>query len=392
MLNISIIYQDGLPMQGDGASSAGESDDIENQLELFLARHCPKPAIIIAAIRRTSLWTVHDKRSGEAICRRGETATACWLILDGQVEVQSDNRVVTFRKSGELIGEQAFLHTLAGKNGVRTADVVARGHVRLACIDAAFQERLTDEERLCWIMTIASVVNSKLEEATGGRSKLRQSIDEGEALLRRFADGDALGIVKLAAENRTSPVQEREAIVYFSDIANFSSWATCKPPVEVGRLARLLASAQIESIRGAGGTVDKVMGDGIMAYWFIDTRERARNVPPAVIECARTSIENLRAIIAREGLDGLDVRIGLHTGPVAFGDFGATDRIAVTIFGETVNLAARYEQAKSPGLRALRISPELKTLADNAGAALPGLVGPTVVEVKHGLSIDIFSI
>jgi class 3 adenylate cyclase len=187
-------------------------------------------------------------------------------------------------------------------------------------------------------------------------------------------------------------VQEREAIVYFSDIANFSSWATGRLPVEVGRLARLLASAQIELIRDAGGTVDKVMGDGIMAYWFVDTRERARNVPCAVIECARTAIENLRAIIAREGLDELDVRIGLHTGPVAFGDFGATDRIAVTIFGETVNLAARFEQAKSPGLRALRISPELKTLAENAGAALPGLAGPSAVEVKHGLSLEIFSI
>jgi hypothetical protein len=55
-------------------------------------------------------------------------------------------------------------------------------------------------------LTLADVVNQKLEEATSGRSNLRKTIDENEALLRRFADGDALGIVKLAADNRDSPI------------------------------------------------------------------------------------------------------------------------------------------------------------------------------------------
>jgi len=132
----------------------------------------------------------------------------------------------------------------------------------------------------------------------------------------------------------------------------------------------------------------ELLGDGELR----ERRDVQPGVPRAVIECARTAVENLRAIIAHEGLDALDVRIGLHTGPVAFGDFGATDRIAVTIFGETVNLAARFEQAKSPDLRAVRISPELKTLVESAGAALSGLVGPGTVEVKHGLSLEIFSI
>src|SRR5438046_9265884 len=124
MLENSDSYGNPMSMQGAATSDFKESGNVEDQFALFLGHHCPEPATIIAAIRRTNLWTVHDKRSGETICRRGDAATACWLILDGQVEVQADNRVVTFRKSGELIGEQAFLHTLAGKNGVRTADVV----------------------------------------------------------------------------------------------------------------------------------------------------------------------------------------------------------------------------------------------------------------------------
>jgi class 3 adenylate cyclase len=53
----------------------------------------------------------------------------------------------------------------------------------------------------------------------------------------------------------------------------------------------------------------------------------------------------IKEIIAAEGLD-LDIRIGLHMGPVVIGDFGGKDRIAYTLMGETVNSASRYEQAR----------------------------------------------
>jgi class 3 adenylate cyclase len=109
-------------------------------------------------------------------------------------------------------------------------------------------------------------------------------------LLRRFADGDALGIVKLAADNRESPIQERTAIVFFSDIANFSSWAAGRPPHEVATTARQLTAIQIDIIRAAGGTIDKVIGDGVMAYWFVDTREREALVPAEVLGCAQAAI------------------------------------------------------------------------------------------------------
>jgi class 3 adenylate cyclase len=368
------------------------SEDVHKQVLGFLNRHCPNPAVIANAIARHNLLTVQDKRPGEKICIKGEPATACWLILQGQVEIQSDNRNVTFRKVGELIGEQAFLRTLSGKKGGRTADMIACGPVQLACIDAAFQERLSDEEKLVWIKTLADVVNEKLEEATTGRSGLRKSIDDSESLLRRFADGDALGIVKLSADGRGRPAQDRTVIAYFSDIANFSSWASGKDPQVIANLIRRLATIQIDLIRGAGGTIDKLLGDGVMAYWFIDTPERAIDEPKKAIACARALIKAVQAAIKIEGLEAvLDIRVGLHCGPVAFGDFGAADRIAVTILGETVNLAARFEQAKSPDLGALRISPELKTLSEKAGADLSDFRGPIQTAVKHDVTIDIYS-
>lgn len=366
------------------------TEAIEDQFSEFLNRHCRDPALIRNAITRTKLWTVHDKRHLEHICSKGEPATACWLILEGMVEIQSEHRNVTFRTAGELVGEQAFLHTLSGRNGVRTADVIACGAVRLACIDAAFQERLSDEEKALWSLTLADVVNQKLEEATSGRSNLRKTIDENEALLRRFADGDALGIVKLAADNRDSPIQDRTAIVLFSDIANFSSWAAGRAPHEVATIARRLVTIQIDLIRASGGAIDKVIGDGVMAYWFVDTREREATAPNNVLDCARAAIDEVRKAIRSEGFD-LDIRVGLHVGAVAFGDFGARDRIAVTVLGETVNLAARFEQARDQELGPLRISPELRALAAKAGGDVSRFAGPIPVEVKHGLVVNIFS-
>jgi class 3 adenylate cyclase len=79
----------------------------------------------------------------------------------------------------------------------------------------------------------------------------------------------------------------------------------------------------------------------------------------------------------------------LHCGAVIFGDFGAKNRIAVTVLGETVNTAARYEQAKSSELGRIRISPALKEKLPKPGNLTFG--EPNMVTVKES-EIVIFSI
>lgn len=367
------------------------SSEIDQQLDGFLRQHCPKPDLIRTALSRDPLCGVAELMADEIICRRGGRVQECWLILSGQVEVRSDEQSVTFRGAGEMVGEQGLLHFLSGKNAARTAEIKARGLVRLLRIDAAFQEGLDGAERVAWILTLASVVNEKLEQATQGRSELRSSATEHELLLRRFTDGDALGLVKIAASGQTSTIQRRRAIVYFGDIANFSVWSADKDPAEVAKHLRALAKIQIDSIREAGGQVDKLMGDGAMGYWFIDTPERERLEPPAVIKCATSIAEYTNRYFEDHRLD-LGIRIGLHAGDVSFGDFGADNRIAVTVLGATVNTAARYEQAKSPELGRIRLSPVLHELSVRAGVDPATFRGPSKVQVKHGVNLDVFCI
>jgi class 3 adenylate cyclase len=365
--------------------------DVVVQLDRFLEQHCSDPDALRVALDRSSLGTVEDALPGQLICRNGEPVCGCWLVVDGQVEIRSDDQMVVFRSAGEIFGEQGLLQVLSGRDGSRTADVRAVGPVKLLRIDAAFQERLVDRDKVVWTLTLASVVNQKLAQATGMRSDLRVSASRHEMLLRRFADGDALGLVKIASGSGRPPVQSRRAIVLFSDIVGFSVWSAERPPDEVAAHLRELAGIQINAIRDAGGQVDKLMGDGAMAYWFVDSGDREKRVPAAVLVCVRLIAARFEEYFARHGLP-LGLRVGLHSGDVAFGDFGAEERIAVTLLGTTVNLAARYEQAKSPELGTIRVSPDVRTLMVGGGASPEIFQGPTKIEAKHGVELDVYSI
>lgn len=364
---------------------------VEAKLDAFLNQFCPDPAVIKNALDRLQLGTVRDFLPGESICELGDRVQACWLVISGQVEVRADDQIVVFRGPGELFGEQGLVHVLSGKNGTRTAGVKAVGYVKLLCIDASFQERLDDQEKVVWTLTLASVINCKLEQATNARSELRDLVAQHELLLRRFCDGDALGLVKMATRGKRPLIQNRRAIILFSDIAGFSIWSASKSPGEVAGHLRELAAIQINAVRDYGGQVDKLMGDGAMAYWFADSGDREKCEPSAVLACVLKIASECEAYFETHGLP-LGLRIGLHAGDVSFGDFGAENRIAVTLLGAAVNTAARYEQAKSSELGQIRISPILRDLMIRSGVNPDTFRGPTKVEVKHGVALDVYSI
>lgn len=365
--------------------------EVESVLAEFLQRFCPKPAVVRSALDRTRLATVLDCVPGQQICRPGDRVQGCWLVITGQVEVRAHDQVVAFRGQGEIVGEQGLLHFLSGRDGSRTASVSASGPAKLLCIDAAFQERLEDHEKVVWTLTLASIVNHKLEQATGMRSELRSLATEHELLLRRFSDGDALGLVKLATGREKPPVQDRRAIILFSDIAGFSGWSASQDSSVVAKHLSELAAIQIQAVRDCGGQIDKLMGDGAMAYWFIDSADREKCEPAAVLTCVRRVAAECKAYFEKHCLP-LGLRIGLHAGNVAFGDFGAENRIAVTLLGAAVNTAARYEQAKSAGLGEIRFSPTLRDLMIGSGADPHVFQGPTKVKVKHDVELEVYSI
>ena len=93
-----------------------------------------------------------------------------------------------------------------------------------------------------------------------------------------------------------------------------------------------------------GGTVDKFLGDGMMA--FFGAPDRLKGHAAAAVRAAAQIREDLAADNREAVLEGhpaLRVRIGIHTGPVIVGNIGASDRVNYTIIGDTVNVSQRLQ-------------------------------------------------
>ena len=131
--------------------------------------------------------------------------------------------------------------------------------------------------------------------------------------------------------------------IFFSDIAGFTTIAESMKP---DALVKLLAGYFDETTRiiaDKGGTVDKFIGDGIMAFWGApeESADHAALACEAAILYQRCIVDQKRA--GAEWAQHLQARIGVSTGAVLVGNIGSNERLNYTVMGDTVNTAARLE-------------------------------------------------
>jgi adenylate cyclase len=137
--------------------------------------------------------------------------------------------------------------------------------------------------------------------------------------------------------------QQQSLTVLFADLAGFTSLSERLGPQIVPVLTRYLGSTS-HVIAGEGGTIDKFIGDAVMAFWGAPTvhAHQAEAACRAALACRQRLTE-----IRVPGADGqpaaLHLRIGINTGTMLVGNIGSEERLNYTVIGDAVNLASRLE-------------------------------------------------
>ena len=129
----------------------------------------------------------------------------------------------------------------------------------------------------------------------------------------------------------------------FTDLAGYTSISERLGDRVVPLLAEYLEVVST-AVLGQAGTIDKFIGDGVMAFWGapVPNERHALDACAAALECQRL-LASQRAAAERCGGTALRMRIGINTGRMLVGNIGSNDRLSYTVIGDPVNVASRLE-------------------------------------------------
>jgi adenylate cyclase len=172
-------------------------------------------------------------------------------------------------------------------------------------------------------------------------------LEQAKTALRGMGKYAPLDLVReLYAENREPALggELRELSILFTDLEGFTSLSERLSPDELARALGLYLDAMTGAIRSCGGTIDKFIGDSVMALWNAPAlrAHHARLACTAILAC-KAAAAQLYDAAAWSGLPPLRTRFGVHRDTVMVGHFGAPERFSYTALGDGVNLASRLE-------------------------------------------------
>jgi adenylate cyclase len=131
--------------------------------------------------------------------------------------------------------------------------------------------------------------------------------------------------------------------VMFTDLAGYTSISERLGERVVPLLGEYLEVVSA-AVLGRGGTIDKFIGDGVMAFWGapVPNERHAFDACAAALECQRL-LASQRAAAEHSGGTPLQMRIGINTGRMLVGNIGSNERLSYTVIGDPVNIASRLE-------------------------------------------------
>lgn len=156
-------------------------------------------------------------------------------------------------------------------------------------------------------------------------------------------------LVTSLEETQTIPTSRKRISVFFSDIEGFTSLMDSLPETMMTQILNEYLGEMAEVAISHGGTVDKFMGDGVMVFFGAPESRGAVQDALHCVQMAiamRVQLDALRSRWLADGItSGLHIRMGIHSGYSAVGNFGCKQRMDYTAIGGVVNLASRLESA-----------------------------------------------
>ena len=176
--------------------------------------------------------------------------------------------------------------------------------------------------------------------------------------------------------------ERRVMTILFADIVNYTGLSEKTDPAALVALLNDYMTKMTDRILESGGVVDKIRGDGIMAFWGAPVA--VPNQAGAAIDAALAMLSELRALQKNDPrFKDIDIGIGIATGEAIVGNFGGANRFDYSVIGDTVNLASRLE-----GLTRhfkVHLLASRQTLIDSRGKYIARELGLVKVKGKEQL-------
>ena len=260
------------------------------------------------------------------------------MVRDQQVALMTSNALEDARLLG---GKSIAIH------GIRSAMCVPLWNkqrvIGAVQVDSPIHVGSFTEEDLDLITALANFAAVAIE-----RAQLSEKIEQERKIrskLERYHSPAVIDeIVNGVITTDETEIRNAELSIMFADISGFTSISETKKPEEVSEFLSHFFNCAVESIFSYGGTLDKYIGDAVMAFFGapIAQEDHADRSVLAGLMMLRL-VEDWNAERAKQNLPLVRIRIGINSGPAVVGNVGTEKRVDYTVLGTSVNIASRLE-------------------------------------------------
>lgn len=236
---------------------------------------------------------------------------------------------------------------------ILTAVLICLLGLALSGLIIYFLNRLISVPMRRLVIETEKIRSFQLDEEINFRSSLKEineliestrSMKKGLQSFRKYVPAQ---LVRQLIDTKQEAViggQRRDITVLFADVADFTTISESLTPNELAEQLSEYLSLMTDTIIKHQGTVDKYIGDAVMAFWGapIELKNHAELACQAALECQKL-LKELNLRWKKEGKSPFITRIGINSGEIVVGNMGSSQRLNYTIIGDEVNLASRLE-------------------------------------------------